>query len=180
MAAFSLDVVRELFGHMEWADAAVWRAVLAHDAAGQDALVRGWLVHIHMVQRAFLNVWRKEPVVFREPSEFPDLASIQQWGHSYYNEARQFLEAVDAATLGRPLAMPWVREFEQHTGRSFATPTLAETMFQVTSHSTHHRGQVNARLRVLGGEPPLVDYIAWVWFGKPAADWAAAVIESRE
>jgi uncharacterized damage-inducible protein DinB len=47
-------------------------------------------------------------------------------------------------------------------------------MFQVTSHSTHHRGQVNARLRALGGEPPLVDYIAWVWFGKPAADWAVA------
>jgi hypothetical protein len=26
---------------------------------------------------------------------------------------------------------------------------------------------VNARLREMGGELPLVDFIAWVWFGKP-------------
>ncbi len=43
--------------------------------------------------------------------------------------------------------------------------------FQVANHSTYHRGQVNRSLRQLGGEPPLVDYIAWVWFGKPKAEW---------
>lgn len=173
MAAFSAEVLRELFSHTEWADATVWRAVLAHGPAGQDTVLRGWLVHIHMVQRAFLNVWRNEPVVFREPSDFPDLSSIQEWGRSYYVEARQYLETVDPSTLERILEMPWVRQFEQQAGRTFEMPTFAETMFQVTSHSTHHRGQVNARLRAIGGEPPLVDYIAWVWFGKPAADWAA-------
>ena len=36
------------------------------------------------------------------------------------------------------------------------------------SHSTYHRGQVNARLREIGAEPPLVDYIAWLWFDRPA------------
>ena len=45
-------------------------------------------------------------------------------------------------------------------------------MIQVTIHSTHHRGQFNARLRQVGGEPPLVDYIAWVCFGRPPAEWA--------
>lgn len=67
--------------------------------------------------------------------------------------------------------MPWVPAYEQQLGRTFASPTLAETAFQVTSHSTYHRGQVNTRMRELGGEPPLVDFIAWVWFGKPAAEW---------
>ena len=38
-------------------------------------------------------------------------------------------------------------------------------------HSTYHRGQVNVRLRELGGEPQLVDFIAWVWEGKPRAVW---------
>jgi len=38
-------------------------------------------------------------------------------------------------------------------------------------HSTHHRGQVNARLRELGGEPPLADFIVWLWWGRPAASW---------
>ena len=48
---------------------------------------------------------------------------------------------------------------------------MAETCLQVCSHSTYHRGQVNARLREIGAEPPLVDYIAWLWFERPAADW---------
>jgi uncharacterized damage-inducible protein DinB len=47
-------------------------------------------------------------------------------------------------------------------------------MIQVATHSTYHRGQVNARLREVGGEPPLVDYIAWIWFGRPAPEWSAA------
>jgi uncharacterized damage-inducible protein DinB len=42
-----------------------------------------------------------------------------------------------------------------------------EPIFQVTSHSTYHRGQVNARVREGGRRMPLVDFIAWVWFGKP-------------
>ena len=67
--------------------------------------------------------------------------------------------------------MPFVAEYERQMGRSFGVPTLAETMFQVTSHSTYHRGQVNARLREVGGQPPLVDYIAWIWFGRPDAEW---------
>jgi uncharacterized damage-inducible protein DinB len=49
--------------------------------------------------------------------------------------------------------------------------TVGETAFQVVSHSTHHRAQANTRLRAVGGDPPLVDYIAWIWFGRPAAPW---------
>ncbi len=50
--------------------------------------------------------------------------------------------------------------------------TFPETVLQITGHSTYHRGQLNTRLRELGGEPPLVDFIAWIWMGKPKADWA--------
>ena len=42
-------------------------------------------------------------------------------------------------------------------------------MLQVALHSMYHRGQINARLRDFGGNPPLVDFIAWVWLGRPAA-----------
>ena len=67
--------------------------------------------------------------------------------------------------------MPWVKQYEARLGKTFAEPSIAETMFQVVNHTTHHRAQINARLRVLGAEPPIVDYIAWVWFGRPAAEW---------
>jgi uncharacterized damage-inducible protein DinB len=170
----TLDFLRELFRHMEWADAAVWRGVLACPEAARDSSLTTWLLHIHMVQRAFLHVWTKTPVAFRKADEFPEIAAIQPWAHPYYDEAREFFATLDPAALERPVVMPWVEVYERQLGRSFGQPTLAETMFQVTSHSTYHRGQVNARLRALGGEPPLVDFIAWVWFGKPAPEWPAA------
>jgi uncharacterized damage-inducible protein DinB len=69
--------------------------------------------------------------------------------------------------MTRPVVMPWAEEAARQRGMTPRRPTLAETVFQVTSHSTYHRGQVNARLRAVGGEPPLVDYIAWIWFGRP-------------
>jgi uncharacterized damage-inducible protein DinB len=73
--------------------------------------------------------------------------------------------------LSRPLVVPWARMVESRLGRKAEEPSLGETLLQVVMHSTYHRGQVNTRLRELGGEPPLTDYIVWVWLGKPQPDW---------
>jgi uncharacterized damage-inducible protein DinB len=150
---------------MAWADANVWRAVPDLEAPPDDRL-RMLLLHMHTVQHAFLQVWRNEPVTFRKAEDFPNLVSLREWAQPYYADVDVFIEGLDERRLGDPVTMPWVRHFEQRLGRGAEVPTLADTMFQVTSHSTHHRGQVNARLRELGVEPPLVDYIAWVWFGR--------------
>ena len=75
--------------------------------------------------------------------------------------------------------MPWAKQIEAQLGRPPAISTLADTCFQVASHSTYHRGQVNARLRELGAEPPLVDYIAWIWFGRPTPSWRRLGAELR-
>ena len=161
---------RELYQHMEWADAIVWRAVLAHPAAADDATLREKLMHIHMVQRAFLSVWRGQGPDFRET--FENVGDLARWGRDYHAEVRRQLDAIDDAARDRPMNMPWADRFAKSVaGRAAATTTLGETMTQVVMHSGYHRGQVNARLRELGGEPPLTDYIAWIWIGKPAAEW---------
>ena len=56
-------------------------------------------------------------------------------------------------------------------GHAPEVTTIGDTALQVALHGTYHRGQINARLREIGGEPPLVDYIAWIWLGRPAAAW---------
>jgi uncharacterized damage-inducible protein DinB len=33
---------------------------------------------------------------------------------------------------------------------------------QIVNHSTYHRGQVAAKLKRLGVEPPITDLISWV------------------
>ena len=173
-----LDVLRDLFHHMEWADAAVWRAVLAHDAARADTRLLELLRHLHTVQKMFLLVWRGESIVaeFKAFAAITHASDLQQRSTAYYPELKGFLDTLDPATMTRGIVMPFLEEQEKRRGQPFAVPTLAETMFQVTSHSTYHRGQVNARLRDVGGEPPLVDYIAWLWFGRPAPEWAAPAI----
>jgi uncharacterized damage-inducible protein DinB len=170
-----INLLRQLIRHMEWADAEVWRAVLAHETARRDGRLRELLTHLHLVQRLFLVVWQKQPLdLSRRQPEFATAADLRAWAQTYYADANRFLEAIDESALQTDVSMPWVKSYEAQLGRTFSTPTLGETIFQVTSHSTYHRGQVNARLREVGGAPPLVDYIAWIWFGRPAPDWSSA------
>jgi uncharacterized damage-inducible protein DinB len=168
---FSREVLRELFRHMEWADANVWAAI-PRNAPADDRL-RNWIVHIHVVQRAFLSVWTKQDflVAFKNPEEFVSMSDVCRWAQPYYREAERFIDEVTDERLAQPLELPWAAQIAEHLGRPQEMTTLGDTCFQVTSHSTYHRGQVNARLREIGAQPPLVDYIAWAWFGKPGAQW---------
>ena len=156
---------------MEWADATVWAAALQTEGAANDKKLRDTLLHLHGVQRGFLGIWNNRPPTFPKVDDFTDLPSVHRWARPYYAEAMAFLETVDGSRLQEKLRLPWVEGLEKRMGRSLDSPTLAETVYQVASHSMYHRGQVNRSLRRLGGEPPLVDFIAWVWFGKPTAEW---------
>jgi uncharacterized damage-inducible protein DinB len=164
-----LTLLRDLYDHMQWADATVWRTVFATPAAAGDESLRTKLIHIHQVQRAFLAVWRGQKPHFRE--DFADLAAVADWGREYHTDARAFFGTVDEAALDHPVVLPWAGQLTEFLGREPEAPAMRDTIAQVALHSLYHRGQVNMRLRELGAEPPLVDYIAWIWMGKPAAEW---------
>lgn len=157
-----------LFQHMNWADATVWRSVLQVSNVESDLRVRDLLYHIHIVQHAFLCIWSKKP---SELDAFRDLTAICRWGYTYHQEVMDYLDKIEELSLERRINIPWTDQIEKQLGKSPQPATLAETMHQVISHSAYHRGQVNAHIRELGGEPPLIDFIAWVWLGKPKADW---------
>ena len=96
----------QLLRHMEWADARVWRAVLAlpAEAAASQPMLEERLLHIHVVQRAFLCMWRGEPPTdFPEPAQFAALADVARWARPHYAEAAALVGAADAATLARPV-----------------------------------------------------------------------------
>lgn len=169
-----LPVIRELFQHLEWADAKVWSAVLAASNAANDPILRDRLYHIHAVQYGFLITWLKlpfDPARAPKVKDFPDLAALARWGREYHVKVAEYLATVDEPALEQIMTPPWVPMLEAKTGKQFAPTTLRETLLQVAMHSTHHRGQVNARLRELGGEPPTTDFIAWLWHGKPQPEW---------
>ncbi len=156
---------------MAWADARVWGAVLGTLAADGDASLREKLWHIHMVQRAFFAIWLDSAAEVSELSIFPGLRSLEEWGRAYHDEVTPFLETLAEPSLDRVVHLPWAARFTAIMGVQPANPTMRETLLQVAMHSLYHRGQVNMRLRELGTEPPLVDYIAWIWIGRPTPDW---------
>ena len=77
------------------------------------------------------------------------------------------------AALTESMVPPWGPMVEAKLGMKCAPTTLRQTLLQVALHSAHHRGQVSARLRELGAEPPPTDFIAWLWLGKPQPEWDA-------
>jgi uncharacterized damage-inducible protein DinB len=167
------EMVLHLFRHMHWADARVWQTVLAEPRVSSDDVIRDRLFHMHLVQRAFLALWRNPRATFGKPPAFSTAVQLASWGRDCHREVGEYLRSLDRASLDRELRVPWSDHVGARFGRPADSTTLAETMLQVTSHSSHHRGQVNTRIRELGSEPPLVDFIVWVWLGRPEAEWPA-------
>jgi uncharacterized damage-inducible protein DinB len=166
----NLDALTDLYRHMEWADAVTWTSVFASESGHKDAKLRDYLYHLHLVQHAFLRAWRGEQSETPYPT-FNDAESLMLWGRNYYGEAFAHLETLNDEKLSKPMPLPWATMVEKQLGRAPEKSTVGETVFQVALHSLYHRGQINARLRDVGGEPALVDYIAWIWLGRPSPDW---------
>jgi uncharacterized damage-inducible protein DinB len=182
-----LSHLQDQFRHMEWADAMVWQAVMSVDTTLADEILRARLHHIHLVQRVFLAVWQGKFAHLQDSNERRQAvmawvnkgdelrgADLLAWGQTYHCDVQPHLDSLSEAALAQSVALPWGEMVAARIGQTPATSTLAETLQQVTMHSAYHRGQVNARLREVGAEPPLVDFIAWVWLGKPAASWPSA------
>ena len=160
----------DLYDHMAWADASVWEAVLDSEPALSDEALRNLLYHVQVVQRFFARVWRGEPLEAPQPA-FVQTRAMYHWVKPYYGETRAYLESLPEALLDERMPEAWMRRIERLIGPSPTPTTVGESVMQVLLHSLYHRGQVNQRLREVGGTPPLVDYIAWVWKGRPAAVW---------
>ncbi|MBK6913688.1 MAG: hypothetical protein IPH11_08460 [Ignavibacteriales bacterium] len=161
--------LKSLFKHMMWADAEVWKKVLSLPAAENDERIKKLIYHLHQVQYAYFFLCDEHPPKIPKPEEFTNLKSIALWGRKYQEKMNLFLSSEKAGE--KIIEIPWSKFMERRIGKKVVPATLEETMLQVASHSTYHRGQINTRFRELDGEPAIVDFIVWVWLGKPHANW---------
>ena len=158
------SILDDLYGHMAWADAEHWQALETVPAALEDEQIRRRLYHIHMVQNAFLSIVRNERAAYRRYEEFEEIVEVKKHGLAFHAAVSDFLGRLDAQRLSDELAIPWFKEPP-------LTITIRDALMQAAMHSQYHRGQNATRLRDLGGDPPLTDYIVWLWKDKPAAVW---------
>jgi uncharacterized damage-inducible protein DinB len=162
----------DLYQHMEWADAKVWTATFDAENGRTDEKLRAIFHHIHLVQYAFLHMWRKEPGELNIP-ELPEAHELMRWGQNHYDDLYGYIKSLNEDALSAEPTLPefWVNMIEKQLGQNPEKATLKETVVQVALHTMHHRGQISMRLRELGSEPPTIDYITWVWLGRPATCW---------
>ena len=165
----SPELLRQLYAHMEWADARVWSEVLKTAGSWGDPWLRDKLFHIHDTQQAFLSLWTHRPR--RTLGDVGPLVAVYDRARPYYATARRFLDAASARALAAPVPDAFCERMQQHFDQPRGDVTLGATAFHVVAHTTHHRGQVMTRVREHGGVPPLVDYLIWVWSGSPVAEW---------
>ena len=162
-----------LYDHMEWADALTWRTVLAEPHLAEDEFIVESLFHLHMVQHAWISVWRSEEFAIPVREDFDELVSIRDWARAYHSEATAVVAGLTSERLAEPLEVPWVEFIEREIGRTPVPARVLDSVYQVAAHSAHHRAQINRRIRELGVRPEMVDYIGWVWRDRPPADWHA-------
>jgi uncharacterized damage-inducible protein DinB len=155
---------------MEWADAKVWEAVLGSESARTDAKILAWLQHLHGVQGGFLILWRGGSLP-PKPPEVTDLLMLPTWAREGHRALQAFLSGADPAVFDARLNAPWAAQLEESLKKPVGPVTIGESTLQVILHSAHHRAQVNARLRDLGAEPPAIDFIVWLWLGRPKPHW---------
>lgn len=161
--------LKSLFNHMMWADAEIWKKVLSLPAVENDERIKKLIYHLHQVQYAYFFLCDEHPPKIPKPEEFTNLKSIALWGRKYQEKMNFFLSSEIVSE--KIIEIPWSKFMERRIGKKVVPATLEETMLQVASHSTYHRGQINTRFRELDGEPASVDFIVWVWLGKPHANW---------
>ncbi len=163
--------LNELFEHMLWADITVWKTVLAFPKGREDIKVQELLYHIHLTHHAFLGLWTGDGYLYRKFPDFKNHNEILEWGKDVHKKFAPFRENNPELDLGENITVPWAKMYNEVLTKTDGPTTLGETMMQLVMHSNYHRGQINARLRSLGAEPPMLDFIVWLWLGKPKEEW---------
>jgi uncharacterized damage-inducible protein DinB len=149
----------DLTRHCIWADDTLWSAVLGHEPAREDSAILERFHHLHLVQYAFISIVRGEEV---DPEKGKTLApeELREWGRGNAVTLHEVARLIPDEALSEHIEVPWFREPPIRISRG-------EAILQACLHTAHHRGQNATRLRELGGEPPSIDYIVWIWKGRP-------------
>jgi uncharacterized damage-inducible protein DinB len=161
---------RNLLLHMEWADSRIWASALRVPALADDASLCSRLYHFHSTQVVYLQIFQSRPFDIPDLSTFVGLRAVGRWARLFYRELPDFRDRLDESRLSRNVEFPWAAQLAERFP-SARPATIGECILQLALHTAHHRGQVVTRLREAGAEPPMTDFIAWIWMHEPAPDW---------
>ena len=148
-----IAMVRDMFQHQAYADAALLTAIKAHPAAAEDQELRAAMHHVLLAHRFWIHLAQALPYAVEDEAQPPHtLDELIATFKATQDLETPWLASLSDADLSRTLESPFF------PGRQVP---LSEALVQVCLHSHGHRAQCSAKLRQLGGSPPVLDYISW-------------------
>ena len=161
-----LGMLRDLVHHKAWASVALLSAIQSNGGASDDAGLRTLLHHIILANRFWLFSCLDRPFAIDAESHVPgSLHDVVELFRSTHVMEGEWFSTADDTVLERRLEGPLI------PGGSCS---IAQAYVQVCMHSQGHRSQCASRLRALGGEPPITDFIVWL-VERPVAQWPSFV-----
>ena len=152
----------DLFAHKGHADASMLAAIRLHPEAALDGELRTLLHHMLVASRFWLLTIAGEPFDGDSEMRVPDsLAALVETFRTTHERERAWLAGATEESLTRVLESALIPG-----GRC----RVSDALLQVCLHSQGHRAQCAKRLRALGGQPPMTDFILWV-VERPAPAW---------
>jgi uncharacterized damage-inducible protein DinB len=161
------DDFESLYDYNRWANRrilAACRALTAEQYAAEPApgwsSIRSSLVHIAVATEGWLRGLAGEPI-----DDFPTEAQMPTVG-----DAERLLDRADeiVRTLLPSASADWLAtpRTVQGRGRSVTLPPWV-VLRHLVNHATYHRGQVAAKLKRLGVDPPPTDLVFWAFEKMP-------------
>jgi uncharacterized damage-inducible protein DinB len=157
------DDLTSLYAYNRWADRRVLDACrmltpeqyMAEPVPGWSS-VRSTLVHIAIVTEGWLRGVAGESVQ-TTPTE-AELPTVEDSAR-LLDRANRLIDDLLPRLTPAELSTP--RTFSGR-GRTAVLPPWA-VLRHVVNHATYHRGQIASKLKRLGKEPPVTDFIFWVF-----------------
>ena len=166
-----ISEIKDLVAHMVWADNEIWKEIFKLDTQKDIHEIHNLMLHIHSCQFAYHNIWNNQPLPNFDKIKFQSLHELYNWGIDLHKKNLDFINNLKEQNLDDTITLPWIKIFEDEFGKPPEKTNLKDTIHQVIMHSTYHRGQVNLKIRSLENKPPLIDYIYWIWLGKPLPEY---------
>jgi uncharacterized damage-inducible protein DinB len=161
-----LSILRDGVNHNYWARdrqlqacASLTAEQFVRPVGSSFPSVRDTLAHMLAAEWLWLERWRgKSPKSLLPAGDFPDLESVVRRWKAVELEMREYTSGLNEEALACPLT------YMNFRGEEW-TYSLWEMMVHMMNHQSYHRGQVATQLRILGIEPPQIDFLLWLDMG---------------
>lgn len=156
------DDLRSLFAYNRWANARLLAAAAKLTSEGfVEPPVPGWsslratLLHIADATAIWARRIQGEHVTGRmAETDAPALKDVE----AVFNKSQQAFEALLAELTPERLAAKFT--YIDLQGKEHSLPLWC-VFRHVANHATYHRGQAASKLKMLGIDPPGMDFSAW-------------------